>query len=197
MKKVITLSFLLLLSLGCSKDDDEIPVDNSLFLQKSIPQFTGKINDVQKNWEFGFNTYQMNTASLYIDGASNPNRFLRFVLNAENGNNQFILSCPVYDTSSELEFNQVFGLGVKDLGESGTKFHIEITNDDYTYRLCNPNSTYKIEVLKKEETTEINHNELKVWFKIKKVKSENCTTGNPFIMENILIIAKFIDYKNF
>jgi hypothetical protein len=198
--KILFLSILSLIILGCNKDDDnENKVDYTSFFEKTRPQFTGNINNNSLFWDFNVGTYQMSSASLYPNGDStDPNRLLRFVLNEENGNNQFIITTPIFDISSENDFNTVFSLGKKKLGDYNENYHISITNNNYTYQICNSAANYNIEVLKTEEIIleSPNQNILKVWFKIDNIELNKCNPNINYSLTNGLLLAQFIGYRN-
>ena len=199
MKKIIP-ALLLLLFIGCSSDDDnQVNNDYSYFLDLTQPQFRGKINNTPLFWEFNFGTYQMSSVFLYPNGDSeDPNRLLRFVLNQQDGNNQFVITTPIYDTSSETEFNTVFGLGSKSIGDSNDDYHISILNDNISHQICSSGANYTIEILKKEEiiSENSNLNVLKVWFKVDDIELNNCNPTVDYDLNDWLIIAQFIGYKS-
>lgn len=199
MKKVF-LSILVTIIVGCNKDDDNNnKVDYTSFFEKTRPQFSGNINNNFLFWEFNFGTYQMSSASLYPNGdATDPNRLLRFVLNQENGNNQFVITTPIFDITSENDFNTVFGLGKKKLGDYNENYHISITDNNYNYQICKSTANYSIEVLKTEEIIleSPNYNILKVWYKIDNIELNKCNPNNNYSLTDGLIIAQFIGYKN-
>ena len=199
MKKII-LAALILIFIGCNNDDEnQVNNDYSYFLNLTQPQFRAKFNNTNLFWEFNVGTYQMSSAYLFPNGESeDPNRILRFVLNQENGNNQFVITTPIYDTSSETEYNNVFGLGLKKIGDSNENYHISIINNNTTHQICNSNANYKIEVLKTEEIIfeNPNPNILKVWFKIDNIELNNCNSNSDYKLNDGLLIAHFIGYKS-
>lgn len=200
MKKLILL-LLISVSISCNNDDDQIvEEDYSFFLDEEIQQFRGTLNETSLFYQFGWNTYQMSSQALYVNGsAEDPMRLLKFILNQENGDNQFIISTPVFDTSSPVEYNDVFGLGLKNLGTGPDNFNVQIRENNVTYNICSQQSDYKIEVLKTEENylePQMSY-ELKVWFKISHVSSVDCSSANDFEVNDALILASFNDYKNF
>jgi len=193
-------TFLVVLFFGCNNDDQTAPKnDYSSFLQKTLPQFSGTINNAPFLWEFNVGTYQMSYSYLFPNGdANDPNRLLDFVLNQEDGNNQFVITAPIYDTSSTTDFNKVFGLGLKNLGDSDENFHIRIRRNNVTYQICNSSANYKIEVLKTEEIVIENSNEkvLKVWFKIDNIELNNCDSDVNYSFNDGLLLAHFSGYKS-
>lgn len=201
MKKII-FAVSILIFIGCSKDDDhqvnDVKKDYSFFLNSTNPQFRGNIGTSSLIWQFNAGTYQMSSGFFYPNGDSqDPHRLLRFVLNQENGNNQFLITTPIYDTSSETEYNNVFGLGPKSIGDSDNDYHIRIVNNNITHQICNSSANYKIEVLKKEEIIfeNPNQNKLKVWFKLDNIKLNNCNPNTDYDLNDGLIIAEFYGYK--
>lgn len=200
MKKVI-LFVLMLNFIGCSSDDDhEANIDYSYFLNSTQPQFKGKINDTQLFWDSKSNKYLVNSSYIFPNGDSeDPNRFLRFVLFEDNGNNEIVVTAPIYDTSSEIEFEEVFGIGVKKIGDLNSNFHIRILKNDTDYEICNSDANYNIEILKTEEIISMSTQPsiLKVWFKIDNIKLNNCNPDTNDELNNGLVIAQFIGYRKY
>lgn len=200
--RLFLLIFASLCMLGCDKDDDIItaPAGPS-FLDEMKPQFRAKLNDSMLFYKFDVGAYQMSSAALFPNGDNtDPARFLRFVLNQENGDNQFLISAPIYDTSSASAFNSVFGIGSKPLGDSGTDYNIQIRNNHNTFILCDESANYSIEIMKTEEVNREppNFDELYVWFKIDDIQLNDCGNVNDDLsLKNGLILASFIDYKNY
>lgn len=199
MKKIILL-VLLFSFIGCSKDDDhEAKTDYSYFLSLTQPQFRGKINDSKLYWDSTYSKYLVNSAYIFPTGDSeDPHRFLRFVLFQDNGNNEIVITAPIYDTSSETEFEEVFGIGVKKTGAYNSNFHFSILSNDIHYEICNLDANYNIEILKTEEiiSETSQPSVLKVWFKIDNTKLNNCSpNGNDELIDGI-VLAQFIGYKS-
>jgi len=198
MKKII-LAVLMFVFIGCNSDEEnQVDKDYSYFLNLTQPQFRGKINNTHLLWEFNMGTYQMNSTYLFPNGNSeDPNRLLRFVLNQEHGNNQFVITTPIYDTSSEIEYKNVFG--PKHIGDSDNDYHITIINNNINHQICNSIANYNIEVLKTEEiifeNPNINPNILKVWLKIDNIELNNCDSNTEYDLSDGLVIAQFIGYK--
>jgi hypothetical protein len=199
MKKILLILTLSVLFISCDKDDAEIQSEDlSYFLGSSIPQFSASLDNESLNWIFGVGTYQTNIAYLFPNGDStDPNRYLRFVLNQENGDNQFVLRTPIYDTSSDDEFNNVFGIGLKTIGNSDDDFFISLRNNNENYSICNSDVDYQIEILKTEETTDNSPNQtsLKVWIKIVDLNLNECNPNYNKSLTNGLILAKFYGSK--
>ncbi len=199
MKKILLILTLSVLFISCDKDDAEIQTEDlSYFLESSIPQFSASLDNELLNWIFGVGTYQTNIAYLFPNGDStDPNRYLRFVLNQENGDNQFVLRTPIYDTSSDDEFNNVFGIGLKTIGNSDDDFFISLRNNNENYSICNSDVDYQIEILKTEETTDNSPNQtsLKVWIKIVDLNLNECNPNYNKSLTNGLILAKFYGSK--
>jgi len=199
MKKILLILTLSILFVSCDKDDAEIQSEDlSYFLESSTPQFSASLDNELLNWMFGVGTYQTNIAYLFPNGDStDPNRYLRFVLNQENGDNQFVLRTPIYDTSSDDEFNSVFGIGLKTIGNSDDDFFISLRNNNENYSICNSDVDYQIEILKTEETTDNSPNQssLKVWIKIVDLNLNECNPNYNKSLTSGLILAKFYGYK--
>lgn len=199
MKKII-LVVLIFCFISCDNDDAK-PVKNdySFFLNLTSPQFRAKVNNAQLSWEFKVGQYQMSSSSLIPSGNfDNPQRLLRFVLNQESGNNQFVISTPIFDTSSAIAYNEVFGLGLKKIGTYSEAFHLSVLNKDVRYQICSSDANYKIEVLKTEEIISESPNPtiLKVWFKLDNIKLNYCNPNSNIELNDGLIIAHFIGYKS-
>ena len=199
MKKII-LFVLVLCFIGCSSDDEhEANIDYSYFLNSTHPQFKGKINDSQFLWDSKSYKYLVNSSYIFPNGDSeDPHRFLRFVLFEDNGNNEIAVTAPIYDTSSEIEFEEVFGIGVKKIGKYNSNFHIRIINKDINYEICNSDANYNIEILKTEEIISMSTQPsvLKVWFKIDNIKLSNCNPNTNDELNNGLVIAEFVGYRS-
>jgi|GEM_PF-5677466 len=199
MKKILLILTLSVLFISCDKDDAEIQSEDlSYFLGSSIPQFSASLDNESLDWMFGVGTYQTNIAYLFPNGDStDPNRYLRFVLNQENGDNQFVLRTPIYDTSSDDEFNNVFGIGLKTIGNSDDDFFISLRNNNENYLICNSDVDYQIEILKTEETTDNSPHQtsLKVWIKIVDLNLNECNPNYNKSLTNGLILAKFYGFK--
>lgn len=198
--KNILLSFILSITLfSCNTDDNEIQTeDHSSFLEKTTPQFSAYLDDDLLNWKFGADLYQVNLGYFYPNGDStDPNRYLRFTLNQENGSNQFVIYTPIYDTSSDVEFNDVFGLGLKKLGNSDEDFFISLTKNNITYAICNSELNFQIEILKAEESIENNSTQkvLKVWIKIENMRLNDCDPNYNKNLNKGLILAKFYGHR--
>ena len=199
MKKILLILTLSVLFISCDNDDAEIQSEDlSYFLESSIPQFSASLNNELLNWVFGLGTYQTNIAYLFPNGDStDPNRYLRFVLNQENGDNQFVIRTPIYDTSSNDEFNNVFGIGLKTVGNSDDDFFLSLKNNNESYSICTSDVDYQIEILKTEETIDNSPNQtsLKVWIKIVDINLSECNPNYDKSLTNGLILAKFYGYK--
>ncbi len=199
MKKILLVLILSTLFISCDKDEDEIqPEDFSYFLESSIPKFSASLDNELLNWIFGVGTYQTNIAYFFPNGdPTDPSRYLRFALNQENGDNQFVLRTPIYDTSSDDEFNNVFGIGLKTIGNSDDDFFISFRNNNDNYSICNSDVDYQIEILKTEETTDNTPNQtsLKVWIRIVDLNLDECNPNYNESLTNGLILAKFYGYE--
>ncbi|MFC4634422.1 hypothetical protein ACFO3O_10920 [Dokdonia ponticola] len=199
MQKIVFILILSLLFFSCDKDDNEIQTEDfSLFLERITPLFSASLDNEILNWGFGLGTYQTNIAYWNPNGdATNPNRYLRFVLNQENGDNQFLIRTPLYDTSSDIEFDTVFGLGIKTIGNSDDDFFIRIRNVNEEYSICDIDVDYQIEILKTEEIIDDDPSEmgLKVWIKIDDLSLNECNPDYTKNLTNGLILARFIGYK--
>ncbi|MCM4160886.1 hypothetical protein FHG64_17850 [Antarcticibacterium flavum] len=199
MKRLLPIISIIFI-LSCSSDEEGITKEESLneysyFLELDIPQFKGNVNGSYMIYQFGHNTYQMGSSSWNPkDDPKEPTRKSLFVLNQENGNNQFVISTPTYDSSSPAEVDEVFGTGIKKLGPGPDNFYIQIRSGNSTFKICEEESVYEIEVLKSKEIF-VDHSGIQymnVWFKIDKVHSANCSGGNSFNIQNALILAQFV-----
>lgn len=196
MKKFILLT-LILFCLSCDNEDDTVAAPfYTAFLEKTVPQFNGNVNGSPKIWQYGWKTYQMGSSS-YATGATLNDRVLSFSLYQENGNNYFSIRTPEYNISSEEEFASVFGLGSKQLGQAIDKFNIEIIDGSNHYNICETASDYTVEIVKTQEIATSTGDRLRVWFKIDRIKSENCSSNAVFDMKNVMILGEFFQYKNF
>ncbi|TYC18151.1 hypothetical protein ES677_01870 [Bizionia gelidisalsuginis] len=199
MKKLIIIFALSFSFFSCDKDDTEIlEEDYASFLEKTTPQFSAHLGNEVLNWRSGFAAYQSSIGYLYPDGdQTHPHRYLRFILNEENGDNQFLIRAPLYDTSSETEFTTVFGQGIKTIGKSNDDFYISIKNNNYNYAICNSDAKFQLEILKTEEITNeySSQKELFVWIKIEKINLNDCNFNYNKSLNNGLILAKFYGHK--
>lgn len=198
-KLLFVISTLFIFS--CSSDEDEKEQgyinEYSHFLALENPQFNGDVNGNFMIYEFGYNTFQMGSESWNPKGnPKEPIRQLLFALNQENGGNQFLISTPTYDSSSPTELNEIFRPGIKKIGPGDDSFYIQIISDNETYRICDVESDFKIEVLKAKEinSDEYSARKINVWFKIDRVNSETCSTDTYFDIRNALILAHFIQH---
>ena len=198
MKKIPILLFVLFI-FNCQSDDDNTPrVDKTaLFLEETTPQFTGKLEDYNISWSFGFSQYQMSSAFNYPNGESSPERYLRFALTQENGDNQLILFSPVFDSSSIASFNSVFGLGEKQIGNLLENYRLSIRKDGITYEACDLENLFKIEVIKTEEvlSDDASGNKLKVWYKLEPINFSECDPNFDNSLSESFILAQFIGYE--
>lgn len=199
MRKLI-LAFIVFTFIGCSNDDDnEVDNDYSTFLNRTRPQFSGELNNIRLFWEFNVGTYQINSGFFNRSGdPDDPNRILRFILIQDNGKNQFEIRTPAFDTSSEVEFDEVFGLGLKKLGDSDEDYQISILDRSVNYQICNSSSNYNVEVLKTEVTRPEGRSSdvLKVWFKIDTIEFDDCDLNTDSELTNGLVLAEFIGFKS-
>ncbi len=199
MKKILFIIVLVGLCISCEKDDDQIESDDlSNFLESETPQFSAVLGDDDINWEFGFETYQYGMSYIFAgDGPNDPRRILRFILYQENGNNQFIIQTPVYNTFSDEAVNNVFGIGPKNIGNSNDDFFISLTNNDDSYSICESDSNYQIEILKTEEIASSFDDQvfLNVWFKIEDLELNTCDPEYDKTLTNGLILAKFTGHR--
>lgn len=197
-----TLSLLLITSLlfiSCDNDDD-IKQSNDLdnFLERSTLQFSASLDNQLLKYKFGFDTYQTSISYIFANEDFNdPHRYLRFALNQENGDNQFLIQTPVYNTNSVEEFNNVFGLGPKSIGNSDDDYFLILNYINEQFSICNSDANYQIEVLKTEEVKDFNSDRtgLKVWFKIEDLNLSECNPNYGSSLTNGLIIAKFYGYQ--
>lgn len=199
MRKLI-LAFIVFTFIGCSNDDDnEVDNDYSTFLNRTRPQFSGELNNIRLFWEFNVGTYQINSGFFNrIGDPDDPNRILRFILIQDNGKNQFEIRTPTFDTSSEVEFDEVFGLGLKKLGDSDEDYQISILDRSVNYQICNSSSNYNVEVLKTEVTRPEGRSSdvLKVWFKIDTIEFDDCDLNTDSELTHGLVLAEFIGFKS-
>ncbi len=200
MKKIALILMLSSILFSCDKDDDtEVQTEDfSFFLERTTPQFSASLDNDPLNWMFGLGTYQTSISYMGTNvDPTNPNRYLQFVLNQENGDNQFLIRTPIYDTSSDIEFNNVFGLGVKTIGNSDDDFFIRVRNINEEYSICDTDVDYQIEILKIEEITDNDPSEvgLKVWIKIDDLNLDECNPNYTKSLTNGLILARFIGYR--
>ncbi len=195
MKK---LFFLLSISLflGCGSDDDNpVAVDYSFFLDDDTPRITGKFGNEDFAWYSGFvGAYGVAYSYNGLNGDSNsPERILKFGLLFDT--NYFFIWTPRYNITSENEFNQVFGLGKKSIGNSESDFYLEINYGGIDYISCETMSSSKVEILKTEEGLHVGSEVLKVWFKLDDMDFTDCNTGMNFHLNEGYVVAYFWGYK--
>lgn len=199
MKKILLVLSMFILLVSCDNDDNEVELDNlSNFLESTTPQFFAFLDDQELDWKFGFGGYQTYIGYFSQNNDfTNPSRYLEFVLNQENGDNQFLLRTPIYDTSSDIEFNIVFGTGLKTIGKSEDEFFISLRNANENYSLCNSGINYEIEILKTEEIFDgdLNQTYLNVWIKLSDLNLNECDPNYNKSLTNGLILARFYGHK--
>lgn len=193
MKK--TLFLLLTLSLvNCSNDDVVVTSSYSEFLTQKLPQFTAVIDDQLLNWSYG-DEYQMDYTFMAPEGNDgDPHLSLGFRLSQDDGANQFLITTPLYDTSSEVEYNKVFALGVKKIGDASDEFHIRLVKNNVVYEVCDSDAGYTIEILKTQQviTGGPANYILKVWFKIDNIELNKCNPNTNKSLNNGLVMAHFM-----
>ncbi|WP_445454773.1 hypothetical protein [Flavobacterium sp. 25HG05S-40] len=199
MKNCLLLVIFSSFFITCSSGEDSAEADYSSFLSETTPQFNAKINGIQKSWKFGIPFQMGSGVNPMTDDPANSNRYLDFVLNEQSGNRYFFVRTPKYDASSLTEFQQVFGISKKNLGSYIENFFITVKDGDKLYYVCASSLSNKLEIIKTQEfiSPETNLPSLKVWFKIDKINSTNCSAGDQFEMKDVKIIAQFISYKDF
>jgi hypothetical protein len=199
MKKVLFYSILLtFLSVSCGSDDDSNSdnQDNlTTFLEDQTPKFQGMLNNEEVSFLFGPDT--QSSSSVNSDPENDNLRVLQFMLNQNNGENYFTITTPAFDIASENEFNSVFGLGTKDIGWYYNHFSFNFLINGEVYQICGPQDGNEIEILQVNEFVDDSQiNTLMVWFKLIDLNLINyCPSNNDFILEDGLIIAKFIGHR--
>ncbi len=198
MKKLL---FLLSISLflGCGSDDDNDPVavDYSFFLDDDTPRITGKFGDENFAWYSGFvGAYGVDYSYNPLNGDPNsPERILKFGLLKQFDTNYFFIWTPRYNITSENEFNQVFGLGKKTIGNPQSDFYLEINYDGIDYISCEAMSSSKVEILKTEEGLHVSSEVLKVWFKLDDMDFTSCNGNMNFNLKEGYVMAYFWGHK--
>ena len=198
MKKILLIIFMLVF-ISCSKDDEDGIKDYEYFLNFDTFQFRGNLNAKDIIYQYGIDAFQIASSSWIPNGnPKDPNRILLFALNSNEGNNQFFIETPNFDSTTPTELDQIFAPGIKKLGPGTDSFKVQIINNDSTFRLCDLDSDYKLEVLKTIEIFDLDiegsKRQFKVWFKIEKVLSDNCSSDTNFELKNALIIGRFIQF---
>jgi hypothetical protein len=197
MKTYLLLVFSSLLFSSCSSDDNT--TDYSSFLNETTPQFNAKIDGIEKSWKFDSNFQLGMWGDPMTEDPADSNRYLSFMITEQSLNRRFVMRTPAYNASSLTEFQQTFGIGKKELGSYIKNFYITVKDGNHEYLVCAATLGNKLEILKTVELIDpiFNLPCLKVWFKINKINSTNCSTGDEFEMKDVMIIAEFVEYKNF
>lgn len=181
---------------SCGDDDDAQVVDPTVaFLTESVPQFRGKLDEFLIDYKFSLD-YQMSSTSFNSNGSGeDPLRSLRFVLNQEFGDNQFILRSPNYDSSTVDGYDSLFALGSKSIGETTDSYRVQFTRSNKTYFLCAEDVGLELEVLKVEETEDTSGASLKVWYRLGTVPLNLCDTNDDEVLSNAYILAQFRSFR--
>jgi hypothetical protein len=198
LRKILFL-FSILTIFGCQSDDDNDPVapDYSFFLDDDTPRITGKFGDEDFVWNSGFvGAYGVAYSYNGLNGDSNsPERILKFGLLKQFSTNYFFIWTPRYNITSEMEFNQVFGLGKKPIGNSESNFYLEINYEGIDYISCEAMSNSTVEILKTEEGVHVGSEVLKVWFKMDDMDFTACNGAMNFRMNEAYVMAYFWGHK--
>jgi hypothetical protein len=208
IKKILIGMFIIIGMFSCDKDDDNADLrfaePNANFLAKTTPQFLATLNSEPLEWVFGIR-YQMGQSIEYSDEvtAPSPIRRLGFGLNENNGDNYFAIRTPGYDTSSDLAFDNVFGLGLKNIGDSDDDFKINIQNNNVNYQSCGSDAGYTLEILKTEEfevetfgeSGNIISTYIRVWMKIQDINLNDCDITADENLTGSLVLAHFNGFR--
>ncbi len=194
------LSFILILIIvSCKKDDLQITPreDNAKFLTTSLPIFIGNLGGNNFSWSNGGQGGQWGGYTNDNCDPTNPMKIVIFGLSL-GGQTAFKLYSPKHNTTSQEEFDRLFSLGKKKLGDFQTDFHLEILKEKENkfYQSSSLASINEIEILKTEEFTDYFGQKLRVWFKITAKLSCNSTSNdNDGLLSNGLMIAEFQTFK--
>ncbi len=194
--------FLILLVLpffiSCNKDDTPLVVIEEItFLDLTTPQLSAKLNNSSLLWLGGFaEGYSVTSGASFLNESPNI-RKLYFTLDQNNGNNQFSISTPIYDFSNETEFQNVFGLGKKSLGNSNQDFKLFLRHNGITFQFCHQEQNLCLKIVKTEEmyVEHAERDQLKGWFKVDDIDLSICNFSQGTFLEDGLILAEFFFYK--
>jgi hypothetical protein len=198
MKKALLILVLSLVLINCKKEDNLISVDYTPYLSVKTPSFVGTTDKYSFWWKYGFNTYQMNSGYDIGKPFYDPldsDRVLFFGLVAENSTNYFRIITPKFDSTSNDDYNALFSLGKKSVGNLFSDYHIQIQINDQFYNSDNLNN--EIEILKTEKfIDESGKNSLLVWFKYDSILLNHPNLNNNIVLSEGFIIAKFYGFQN-
>lgn len=188
------------LLLRCSESERHEPQPNYFaFLNQDNPTFKGKVDDNVITWSFGLSGFQMMSGFQKYgdcDDSTNYSRFAQFGLMTEDHRNNVTLYSPVFDVKNPDWFEEVFGAGVKPIGDFHDNFHLIITHDGHqmqTSSLING----EFEILKSEEFTNFLYEKnLRVWMRFSSQLTSCDCSQETIKLKDGLMIAEFWDYKN-
>jgi hypothetical protein len=185
---------------GCKKEDKPFKDGPNIesFLLETKPLYQGKTDGLPFKWQSDFVQYSFQM--FVVESGSNQNNLEKLVgcrLSSSHNSNYFEFSFPVDNNTSQQEFDQIFELGPKNLGEKNEDLHIEVRKDDVIYYACDLDNNITIELIKFEETTEHSPPQfyLNAWYKISNFDFNECGGGNSYAVKNVLVLAQFLDYR--
>jgi hypothetical protein len=176
--------------------------DLSKFLLKSDLYFDGYIDLEKYEWELGKNLHVFgvndNANGLCDPSYSDPNRIASSGLKAYNGDVEYLIYTPRYNMTNEKEFDRIFSVGIKDLGDIKTNFHLYIKVNNIEYRSnAYSMSDNVLEILKtKVQQVTPNIKVVQAWIKVKaSLNTCNCEKTDSYLT-NGYIIATFAYVHN-
>jgi hypothetical protein len=199
---IILLSGILVFS-ACKKEEKKEPKavretkDERAFLSENTSAFYGILDNEYLDWILGADLHVFgindNANGLCDPTYSDPNRIASSGLKAYNGNVEYLIYTPKYNMTYEKDFDNIFSVGRKDLGDIQKSFHLYIKRDNIEFRTnANRLQDNVLEILKTKVYQHTpNIKIVTVWFKLKASLSIcNCEKTDSYLT-NGYIIASF------
>ena len=198
MKKRFIFIFGLFFLFACEKEEARTTKkDYSTFLAYNVNSLFGVLENKSISWSFGSNFQGI---SGYENGSgvcdpTDPTRTVLFGLTSEGGGNTYFrFYSPVYNATTDFE--NIFELGEKRLGNFKTDFYLSIFIDNTLYE-SSRNLSNQIEILKKQELRSTDgFVRYRVWFRLNAILKPICGCEKPDLkLTDGMLLAEFFGVK--